>query len=182
MHFYSAELILFAQYRRPQARTARETADLQPPPHPTPSQPGVVIMPRLRGKSRRGAAWYRAESRRRRIQHFEKALTLASIRRKKSPWSPPMAIVEEISLEEAMQNHPPMAHPAERTRSMKHPWRNTVLQRRTSTHLASLWRKLHTAPPGNGGRTSVHRREHRKTPAQAQQSNRARGPRASGDR
>jgi hypothetical protein len=114
MYWPYAELILFERYFRPQARTVKEEADLQLRPPPIPSPPGVSTMPRLRGKSRRGAAWYRAESRRKRIQQFEKALTLASIRRKRSPWSPPMAIVEEISLEEAMQSHPPIVHSEER--------------------------------------------------------------------
>ena len=69
----------------------------------------ILPMPRLRGKSRRGAAWYRAESKRRRIRNFERALALATTRRKRRPWSPPMAIVEEISLEEAMQHHSSLA-------------------------------------------------------------------------
>jgi len=56
MYCSHAELILFAQCCRPQARTVKKAADLQLQPHPIPSHPGVVTMPRLRGKSRRGAA------------------------------------------------------------------------------------------------------------------------------
>jgi hypothetical protein len=70
--------------------------------------PETATMPRLRGKSRRGAAWYRAESRRRRLKQFEKALTLASIRRRRNPRVPPKAIAEHLSPEEAMQIHPPL--------------------------------------------------------------------------
>jgi hypothetical protein len=54
-------------------------------------------MPRLRGKPRRGAAWYSAESRRQRKQKFEAALAMATRRRKERPRTPPMAyVVEEI--------------------------------------------------------------------------------------
>jgi hypothetical protein len=73
----------------------------------------ILPMPRLRGKSRRGTAWYRAESRRRRIHNFERALALATTRRKRRPWLPPMAIIEEISLEEAIQHHPSLARAEE---------------------------------------------------------------------
>jgi hypothetical protein len=77
-----------------------------PPPEPgcdAAEQTKVQAMPRLRGKSRRGAAWYRAESRRKRIKHFERALQLATTRRKQKLRSPPMAIIEELSWEEAQQ-------------------------------------------------------------------------------
>jgi hypothetical protein len=90
----------------------------QPPPIRIPTE--AFIMPRLRGKSRRGAAWYRAESRRKRIQKFEKALVLASIRRKRRSWSTPMAIVEQISPEEAMQYQPPVAEVAEHAHLERH--------------------------------------------------------------
>jgi hypothetical protein len=66
-------------------------------------------MPRARGKPRRGAAWYSFESRRQRQKKFEKALALASSRRNRKsgrPRTPPMAYVEEITLDEAMQSHP----------------------------------------------------------------------------
>jgi hypothetical protein len=63
-------------------------------------------MPRLRGKPRRGSAWQRAESRRQRHRKFERALVLASARRKEQQRTPPMEIIEEISLEEAMNSRP----------------------------------------------------------------------------
>jgi hypothetical protein len=66
----------------------------------------VSTMPRARGKPRRGAAWYTAESRRQRQKKFEQALAMASIRRRKKPRTPPMAYVEEITLEDAMQSYP----------------------------------------------------------------------------
>jgi hypothetical protein len=44
----------------------------------------VSTMPRLRGKPRRGTAWYRAESRRQRHRKFERALALASTRRRRA--------------------------------------------------------------------------------------------------
>jgi hypothetical protein len=109
MHSPFAAFILSEWYCRPPSKAAKGEAEQQFRPTPIRIPPGTSTMPRLRGKSRRGAAWYRAESRRKRIQNFERALALASIRRKRSPWSPPMAIVEEISLEEAMQSHPPIA-------------------------------------------------------------------------
>jgi hypothetical protein len=113
MHWPFAALILSERHFRPPSKTVKGEAELQFRPPPIRIPPGASTMPRLRGKSRRGAAWYRAESRRKRIQKFERALALASIRRKRSPWSPPMAIVEEISLEEAMQSHPPIAQAEE---------------------------------------------------------------------
>jgi hypothetical protein len=69
--------------------------------------PRVSTMPRARGKPRRGAAWYTAESRRQRQRKFEQALAIASTRRSRKPRTPPMAYVEEITLEEAMQSYPP---------------------------------------------------------------------------
>jgi hypothetical protein len=66
----------------------------------------VSTMPRARGKPRRGAAWYTAESRRQRQKKFEQALAMASLRRRRKPRTPPMAYVEEITLEDAMQSYP----------------------------------------------------------------------------
>jgi hypothetical protein len=53
-------------------------------------------MPRARGKPRRGAAWYTTESRHQRKKKFEKAITMAAIRRSTTPRMPPMAYVEEV--------------------------------------------------------------------------------------
>jgi hypothetical protein len=47
-----------------------------------------------------------AMSRRQRQRKFERALAIASTRRSRRPRTPPMAYVEEITLEEAMQSHP----------------------------------------------------------------------------
>jgi hypothetical protein len=63
-------------------------------------------MPRARGKPRRGVAWYTVESRRQRQKKFEQALAMASFRRRRKPRTPPMAYVEEITLEDAMQSYP----------------------------------------------------------------------------
>jgi hypothetical protein len=68
--------------------------------------PRVSTMPRARGKPRRGASWYKAESRRRRQRKFEQALAIASTRQRRKPRTPPMAYVEEIALEDAMQSYP----------------------------------------------------------------------------
>jgi hypothetical protein len=68
--------------------------------------PRVSTMPRARGKPRRGAAWYMAESRRQRQRKFEQALAIASTRRRRKSRTPPMAYVEEIALEDAMQSYP----------------------------------------------------------------------------
>jgi hypothetical protein len=87
-----------------------------PPPQPgceAAEQTKAQTMPRLRGKSRRGAAWYRAESRRKRIDYFERALKLATTRRKQKLRSPPMAIIEEISWEEAQQHLASLANQME---------------------------------------------------------------------
>jgi hypothetical protein len=67
------------------------------------------VMPRIRGRSRRGAAWHSeesrrkrkqkfeaAESRRKRKQNFERAMAIAARRRKTRPRTPPMAYVEEV--------------------------------------------------------------------------------------
>jgi hypothetical protein len=63
-------------------------------------------MPRARGKPRRGAAWYTAESRRQRKKNFEKAIAMAARRRNKTPRTPPMAYVEEVIPEEGMESVP----------------------------------------------------------------------------
>jgi hypothetical protein len=63
-------------------------------------------MPRARGKLCRGASWYTAEARRQRQKKFEQALDMASFERHKKPRTPPMAYVEEIPLEDAMQSYP----------------------------------------------------------------------------
>ena len=42
-------------------------------------------MPRARGKPRKGAAWYMAESQRQRKKKFEKAIAMAAIRRRTEP-------------------------------------------------------------------------------------------------
>jgi len=102
MYWRHVELISYEWHLCFQADAAKAVADLPPQPFSTTKPPATSTLPRIKGKSRHGAAWYRAESRCKRIQHFERALALESIRRKRSPWSPPMAIVEEISLEEAM--------------------------------------------------------------------------------
>jgi hypothetical protein len=63
-------------------------------------------MPRARGKPRRGAAWYIAESRRQRQKKFEQALAMVSFQRHRKPRTPSMAYVEEITLEDTMQIYP----------------------------------------------------------------------------
>jgi hypothetical protein len=71
--------------------------------------PRFLNMPRARGRPRRGATWYTFESRRQRQKKFEKAMALASTRRTRKPGrprTPPMAYVEEITPDEAMQNYP----------------------------------------------------------------------------
>jgi hypothetical protein len=70
------------------------------PSNSTPTErPGSIHwdcnMPRIRGKSQRGAAWYAAQSRCKRKENFERALALATRRRRQKPRTPPMAIVEE---------------------------------------------------------------------------------------
>jgi hypothetical protein len=63
-------------------------------------------MPRARGKPRRGAAWYTAESRRQRKKKFEKAIAMAAIRRSTTPRMPPMAYVEEVIPEDGLESFP----------------------------------------------------------------------------
>jgi hypothetical protein len=65
-----------------------------PPPFRTlGTQP---VMPRIRGRPRRGAAWYAAESRRKRKANFERALAIASRRRKLKLRAPPPVFIEEV--------------------------------------------------------------------------------------
>jgi len=94
MHSPLTMFILSEWYCRPPSQAAKGEVENQCKPTPICIPLGTFTMPRLRGNSRRGAAWYRAESRRKRIQNFERALALASIQTKWSPWSPPMAVVE----------------------------------------------------------------------------------------
>jgi hypothetical protein len=63
-------------------------------------------MPRARGKPRRGAAWYTAESRRKRKENFEKAMAMAAKRRRNRPRTPPMAYVEEVIPEGGLESPP----------------------------------------------------------------------------
>jgi hypothetical protein len=63
--------------------------------------PGIA-MPRLRGTPRRGAAWYAAKSRRKRKEVFEKAMAIATRRRRMRG----MAIVEEVIPDEGQPSPP----------------------------------------------------------------------------
>jgi hypothetical protein len=71
--------------------------------HPAPDDLAltfVSVMPRLRGRPRRGAGWYAAASRRKRHREFQSAVSLARQRRRKAILaadSPPGTIVEEDS-------------------------------------------------------------------------------------
>jgi hypothetical protein len=68
----------------------------------------LLSMPRARGRPRRGAAWYAADSRRKRQKKFERALALASRRRTRKSrriGTPPMAYVEEVTPDESIQNY-----------------------------------------------------------------------------
>jgi hypothetical protein len=56
----------------------------------------VPVMPRIRGRPRRGAAWYAAESRRKQKAKFERAMAIAARRRKIKRRTPPKVIVEEV--------------------------------------------------------------------------------------
>jgi hypothetical protein len=69
----------------------------------------IIHMPRERGRPRRGATWYAFDSRRKRQQKFEKALSIARkqrARKTRKPRTPPMAYVEEIVPEEPFQVPP----------------------------------------------------------------------------
>jgi hypothetical protein len=73
----------------------------------TPTLDLVLSIPRARGRPRRGAGWYAADSRWKRQKKFEKALSLAKRRRPRKSigtGTPPMAYVEEIPPEESLQN------------------------------------------------------------------------------
>jgi hypothetical protein len=61
-----------------------------------------ITMPRIRGTPRRGAAWHAAQSRRKRKADFEKALAVATRRRRMRG----MAIVEEVIPDEGMESPP----------------------------------------------------------------------------
>jgi hypothetical protein len=68
----------------------------------------LLSMPRARGWPRRGAAWYAADSRRKRQKNFEKALALASRRKTRKSrrlGMPPMVYVEEIAPGESIQSY-----------------------------------------------------------------------------
>jgi hypothetical protein len=55
-------------------------------------------MPRLRGKPRRGAGWYAADSRRKRHRNFQRAVSVVRQRRRRAniaAGSPPITLVEE---------------------------------------------------------------------------------------
>jgi hypothetical protein len=52
-------------------------------------------MPRIRGRSRRGAAWYAAQSRRKRKETFERAIAMATRRRRQRHRRPPREFDEE---------------------------------------------------------------------------------------
>jgi hypothetical protein len=66
-------------------------------------------MPWERGKTRRGPVWYSLVVRQRRQQRLERALSMAHTQRiqtalgEEMAWSPPMAYVEEVTLEEPIQ-------------------------------------------------------------------------------
>jgi len=114
MYWPQVELIIYERHLRFCACIEKAAADLSPQTSFPTRTPVTFTMPQLRGKSRRGAAWYRAESRRKRLKHFERAITLASIRRKINPRVPTRAIPKHISPEGALQTHPPMADSEER--------------------------------------------------------------------
>jgi hypothetical protein len=101
--FHSAHSIPLAQSCRPPARRQESISNaLLPSLCPTLNQEKWFTMPRLRGKPRRGAAWYRAASRRKYLQRFEKILALASTRRRKRARRLAMAMVEPPPVETAM--------------------------------------------------------------------------------
>jgi hypothetical protein len=63
-------------------------------------------MPRIRGKSRRGAAWYAAQSRRKRKETFERAMAMATRRRRQKLRRPPRAFGEERIPAGGSENQP----------------------------------------------------------------------------
>lgn len=76
-------------------------------------------MPRIRGRSRWGAAWYAAQSRRKRKENFERAIAMATRRRRQKLRRPPRAFGEEripaggsdIQLEHTLCAAPANWHP-----------------------------------------------------------------------
>jgi hypothetical protein len=107
-HSYTAEPNAELNFAEPNFADPLEFWSRAIHPQGTSDIPRFFIMPRARGKPRRGAAWYTAESRRQRQKKFEQALALASSRRHRKsgkPRMPPMAYVEEITLDEAMQSY-----------------------------------------------------------------------------
>jgi hypothetical protein len=72
----------------------------------------ILAMPRIRGRPRRGAAWYAAASRRKRKAQFEAAMAIVTRRRRHSsrhstrPRTPPMAYVEEVVPDEGPPSPP----------------------------------------------------------------------------
>jgi hypothetical protein len=71
--------------------------------------PIFTLMPRERGKPRRGSAWYTHAAQRQRLQQMERALSLARThlrRRENEARLPPMAYVEDIFPEEPVQAPP----------------------------------------------------------------------------
>jgi hypothetical protein len=86
---------------------------------PTQSFYSAPAMPRIRGKSRRGATSHSEEARRKRQQKFEaaearrirkqifeRAMTLVARRRRTKPRTPPMAYVEEVIPEDGLPSPP----------------------------------------------------------------------------
>jgi hypothetical protein len=58
----------------------------------------ALAMPRVRGRPRRGAGWYAADSRRKRHRNFKRVVTIAKQRRRRAitaASSPPRTFVEE---------------------------------------------------------------------------------------
>jgi hypothetical protein len=66
----------------------------------------ALAMPRLRGKSCRGAAWYAAVSQRKRKAQIEAAMVIVARWRKNRPRMPPMVYVEEVVPEGGLPSPP----------------------------------------------------------------------------
>jgi len=105
---HSAHSIPLAQSGRPPARRQDSISNAL---LPSLCPEKWFTMPRLRGKSRRGAAWYRAASRRKYLQRFEKILALASTRRRKRARRLAKATVEPPPVE-TVRVEPVMVEPA----------------------------------------------------------------------
>jgi hypothetical protein len=63
-------------------------------------------MPREREKPRRGSSWYTLDARQKRQQRLERAFSMDRTQiahRERMAWSPPMAYVEEVILDEPIQ-------------------------------------------------------------------------------